>query len=187
MFKKIPMYGMTGLLIFLFTCVLLFGCSEANEIIEEKEAVAENPKKISMPVTMPDDFDFLVKFGVRKRNEINTYENTVTKDLVTNGTVTTSLTFTTEEMEKIYLKMKELNIANWKNINLQTNCRRIPPIEEEWEIKISGKAITQTISAQSCTESLKENQLLELRNYIYSFIEEKEAYKNLPEAEGEYR
>ena len=140
-----------------------------------------------MPKAMPDDFDFIVKFGVRKRNEINTFENTVTKDLVANGTVSASLTFTTEEMEKIYLKMKELNIADWKNTNPQTNCRRTPPIEEEWEIKLSGEVITQTISEQSCTETSKENQLLALRNYIYSFVEEKEAYKNLPAAEGEYR
>ena len=90
-------------------------------------------------------------------------------------------------MEKIYLKMKELNVADWKNTNPQTNCRRIPSIEEEWEIKISGEVITQTISDQSCKETWNEDQILELRNYIYSFVEEKEAYKNLPEAEGEYR
>lgn len=72
------------MLVFLFTCVFLIGCSEEHQVIMEKEAIVEDTNNISMPEAMPSDFDFLLKFGVRKRNEINTYENTITKDLVAN-------------------------------------------------------------------------------------------------------
>lgn len=57
---------------------------------------------------MPDDFNFSIHFGVQKRNEINTFDGTVTKDLIADGTATTELTLTKDEMKDIYKKCKTL-------------------------------------------------------------------------------
>ncbi|MEK4485418.1 hypothetical protein MHH81_07395 [Psychrobacillus sp. FSL H8-0484] len=187
MFKNKFKKSETGLFILLLTCFLLIGCSQENQVIEEKEAVIEDSNTITMPEAIPSDFDFIVEFGVRKRNVINTYEDTVTKDLVADGTVTTNLTFTTEEMDKIYQKMKEINITGKKNTNPQTNCLRIPFSEDEWEITINGGVITHTVSEQYCSETSDDKQLIELRNYVFSLVKNKDEYKKLPEAEGGYR
>lgn len=42
-----------------------------------------------MPIEMPSDFDFKVQFGVGKNNEIYSFTDSVTKDLIANGTKTT--------------------------------------------------------------------------------------------------
>lgn len=177
----------TGLFVLLLTCFHLIGCSQENQVMEEKEAVIEDSNTITIPEALPSDFDFIVEFGVRKKNVINTYEDTVTKDLVADGTATTNLTFTTEEMEKIYRKMKEINITGKKNTNLQTNCIQRPFSEDKWEITINGEVITHTISGQSCETSDDAKELIELRNYVFSLVKNKDEYKKIPEAEGGYR
>lgn len=176
----------TGLYVLLLTCFLLVGCSQEKQGIEEKEAVIEDSNTITMPEAIPSDFDFIVEFGVDKRNVINTYEDTVTKDLVADGTVTTNLTFTTEEMDMIYQKMKEINITGTKNFNPQTNCLREPHSEDEWEITINLEVFTHTVSEQYCEISDDAKQLIELRNYVFSLVKNKEEYKKLPEANGGY-
>lgn len=66
-------------------------------------------KAAEMPLEMPEDFNFVVRFGYGEvtKNEINTYEGIVTKDLISKGSATAELTFTDEEMKEIYNKMRD--------------------------------------------------------------------------------
>lgn len=57
---------------------------------------------------MPSDFDFSIRFGVHKRNEVNTFEGTVTKDLIADGTATSKLILTEAEMRDIFKKMQHV-------------------------------------------------------------------------------
>lgn len=75
-----------------------------------------NFSSASMPENMPDDFDFSITFGYDKKNEINTYDGTVTKDLIMDGTATADITFTIEEKQKIYNMMREINITATKKL-----------------------------------------------------------------------
>ncbi len=139
-----------------------------------------------MPVEMPSDFDFIVEFGVLKKNVITTYEDTVTKDLISDGTATTNLIFTTEEMESIYREMKDMNITETKNLVPKTNCAKEPFSEDNWEITINGEVITHAVSGKYCETTNDAKQLIELRNYVFSLVKNKEEYKKLPEAKGGY-
>jgi hypothetical protein len=89
---------------------------------------------------MPSDFDFLVQFGVQSKNEINTFDNIVIKDLIAEGTALTETSFTEEEMKKIYQKMREINIMESKElVPEKTNCMQTPYGEDKWKIKLNGE------------------------------------------------
>ncbi|MDQ0916328.1 hypothetical protein [Paenibacillus sp. V4I5] len=78
-----------------------------------------------MPKEMPNNFDFMVRFGYGEvtKNEINTYQDTVTKDLIINGNAIANITFTMEEMRSIYEKMREINIMGTKElVHTNMNC-----------------------------------------------------------------
>ena len=166
--------------VILFSLTLfILGC-------ESESTLKEDSNFNTMPMEMPSDFDFIVEFGVLKKNVFNTYEETVTKDLITDGTATTNLTFTAEEMESIYQEMKNVNIIETKNLVPVTNCAQEPFSEDEWEITINGEVITHVISGQYCETTNDAKQLIELRNYIFSLVKNKEEYKKLPEAKGGY-
>ena len=124
-----------GLLLF---SIVLIGCQD------ETNSTTQN-----MPENMPSDFNFSIQFGVQKKNEINTFKGIVTKDLVVDGTTTTELIITEEEMKDIYKKMKEMNITETKDFTPKSlfgkRCTLEPYGEDEWEILINGETITHYI------------------------------------------
>lgn len=135
---------------------------------------------------IPGDFDFKVTFGVQKKNEINTYEDTVTKDLIAAGTATINLTLTLDEMTDIYEKMKVINVSETKQFIPHSNCFREPYSEDEWQITMNGETFSHIISEQYCVQTADAKEMIELRQYIFSMVNSKEEYKALPEAEGGY-
>src|SRR5690625_5495728 len=68
-----------------------------------------------MPEQMPEDFGFSVQYGVGQKNEIDTFNGVVIKDLVEDGTAKADITFTDKEMSEIYEKMKAINVLEEKN------------------------------------------------------------------------
>lgn len=145
-----------------------------------------NDTKDVMPDEMPSDFGFSVKFGVGKKNEIDTFEGKITKDLVDDGTTTINLPLTIEEKAKIYEKMKTINIISMKDLVPKTECMTKPYSEDEWKITINGETITTSISGAYCEKAIDENKLIDIRNYIRNIVQSKGEYKKLPEATGGY-
>lgn len=140
-----------------------------------------------MPETMPGDFAFDLRFGITSRNEINTLKGTFTKDLVTAGTVTTKLTFTKEELQAIYNKMKEINIvAPKKTVPIFKAGERTPFSEDFWEITLNGKQVTLYVTDKYIKRTRDAQDLIELREYIFTLVQQKEEYKKLPPASGGY-
>ncbi|MCR8660642.1 hypothetical protein [Paenibacillus endoradicis] len=184
------------------TCLLVIitACSNntdagisSNFENQQKTAVVEQgtvvEEQYNMPKEMPDDFDFSVSFGYGEstKNEINTFNDSVTKDLITKGIATAEIKFTLEEMDSIYEKMREMNIMEMKGVPLaKLGCQSIPFNEDNWEISIDGKTNTLTWTDKHCDVSEEASQLLELRLFIQHIVEEKETYKQLPTAVGGY-
>ncbi|KAI7248592.1 hypothetical protein KC345_g11845 [Hortaea werneckii] len=142
-----------------------------------------------MPEEMPGDFDFFVRYGYGEatKNEINTYQDTVIKDLVMNGTATADITLTGEEMRSIYDRMREMNImGNLELVPASPGCSVTPHQEDSWQITAGGVTRTLTWSDENCELTDDAKQLLELRNFISGIVAGKDAYKELPEAEGGY-
>ncbi|OAB45578.1 hypothetical protein PBAT_11695 [Paenibacillus antarcticus] len=143
----------------------------------------------TMPQSLPADFDFMVSFGYGEvtKNEINTYQDTVVKDLVINGTATANMTFTVDEMRIIYEKMREINIMGTKDlVPTNQNCGKKPFSKDRWKISVNGVTKELTWSEEYCDVTSDAQELLELRTFIQDIVADKDAYKELPQAEGGY-
>ncbi|GAA0343737.1 hypothetical protein GCM10008967_37730 [Bacillus carboniphilus] len=144
--------------------------------------------KNNMPNEMPDDFAFLVKFGVGSKNEINTFDQTVTKDLIMDGTVTENIPLTKEELQDIYEKMKKVNVLEPKQLEpKKVRCMQDPHGNDHWKIKLNGETIIFHVSEVYCKPTKDAKELMELRDYIFDIVSKKDQYKMLPEANGGYK
>lgn len=57
-------------------------------------------------------FDFSYEFGVGSKNELNTFNNTFTKDMVVDSSITIALKLSAEEKQRVYNKLKEINFMD---------------------------------------------------------------------------
>jgi hypothetical protein len=164
--------------------LLATGCSFYTDLNDMSENTKEEN---NMPDEMPKDFNFIVQFGHQFKNEINTFEDSVTKDLIADGTATISIFLTKEEMSAIYEKMKDINImAPKKLVPDKTNCMQTPHGEDKWEIRLNGETKTHYWNGEYCETTNDAEQLIELRNYILNMVKSMDEYKKLPEARGAY-
>ncbi|WHT48562.1 hypothetical protein QNH10_01620 [Sporosarcina thermotolerans] len=131
---------MKKLLPFVLLILLLSACNESvsitNEEIPDSSSLTETNFE-PMPNSIPDDFGFSLQFGITKKNEINTFNGTFTKDLITAGTVTTDLTLTEEEMVSIYEMMKDVKFAG-PSISYQ----QLSIVQSNHMAKTSGKFLS---------------------------------------------
>jgi len=146
---------------------------------------------IDMPTEIPKDFGFKLNYGVLARNELNTFDGTVTKDLVGAGFATTKLMLTNQELQNIYVKMKEIDILSYpEDYHPQyspTQQRFVTPFKTyALTMRFEGK--TKKIFWADKSESImpEAKQLRDLIEYIKKIIESKEEYKKLPPPEGAY-
>lgn len=140
-----------------------------------------------MPETMPADFAFSVRFGITGKNEVNTFNGTVTKDLVIKGTAQAELVLTDSEMADIYARLRTINI--YRELNLEPdmrNCTKTPFGEEHWQIRLDGEERSFYWDEENCEITADAEQLKELRSYIFELVKSKPAYLELPEAVGGY-
>ncbi|WP_145025539.1 hypothetical protein [Paenibacillus sp. Y412MC10] len=179
-----------GLFSLLIAMTFLAGCSQDSDL--DKGSAAPSAEMANqedgIPVDMPDDFNFVVRFGYGDvtKNEINTFQETVTKDLITKGTATAHLKFTQDEMREIYGKMREIHIMAPKRFTKSHSCSKSPSNEDEWTVTVDGKTESFSWTDRNCELSDDAIALLELRNFIQSIVNTKVAYQALPAAEGGY-
>jgi len=172
--------------IFFLSFLLLFSYGCKNDTEQGNVEEITNQKEVILPVEMPEDFHFTLKYGFYKKNEINTYDRTVTKDLIEDGTITAEIALTDEELAIIYEKMKAINIGKKKKLTPKTNCMMEPYTEDEWKISVNGEVIYYYFSDKYCEITDDAKQLAELRDEIVQIMKQKEAYQNLPEPIGGY-
>lgn len=167
---------------FILLSIVLLGCQQSDLDTSSNTA--------NWPSEMPNDFNFSVQFGYGKKNEINTFNQTITKDLIVDGTVTTSISLTEEEMKDIYEEMNKLDLEKPKEFIPKpvngTVCQREPHEDDEWNITINNENFTFNIPGQYCEPSEDAKQLLELRNYVFGIVKTKAEYQSLPEPSGGY-
>ena len=144
----------------------------------------------SMPHEMPDDFAFSIQFGVDKKNEINSYDGTVTKDLIADGTTTADISLTSEEMNTVYELMREVNILEEKELIpdpiFDEVCVQEPHEDDEWKITMNGETIIISIDGTYCEPTKDAKQLIQIRDAVFTMIKDKDEFKALPDSTGGY-
>jgi hypothetical protein len=139
------------------------------------------------PINENDPFNLIFKYGIGAKNELFTFNNSFTKDLVSNGTITTTLVLSKEELYGIQQKIIELNVFSYPDSFPLHPFYHVDP-KADFYIRIQNGDRIKEVSWNS--ESLIENNMQEkldqLKAYIITSIEQKPEYKALPTPSGGY-
>ncbi|PYZ94870.1 hypothetical protein CR194_04920 [Salipaludibacillus keqinensis] len=156
-----------------FYMMLLFVLSACNSTVSEE-----------LPEEKPDDFAFSLKYGVTAANELNTYDDTYTKDLVEDGTATTDLVLSNEEMKMIYEKFRNADVLGLPEEQGGSTC--MDPYNR-YELTMTVDGEEYNLKWDTSCESRALNNWEETRISIDNeMIDPKEEYQSLPEPNGGY-
>ncbi len=131
---------------------------------------------------MPADFNLVLNYGVGAKNELNTFDNTYTKDLVMDPSVTVDFKLTDDELYNIYKKMIDLGVLEITDTAEEgmfvTPC-------SSYYLKVQQNSVQKEMSWDNCSGRI-DDRLQEFTDYVVSIIESKEEYQELPDATGGY-
>ncbi len=121
------------------------------------------------------------------KNELNTFEGTYTKDLIIDGTKTTRLTLSPEELRQIQQKMVDIDFFNYPESFPPKPGYRMYP-RADYYIKVQNGSTVKEVSwnTESLIDSCIQDNLGQLATYIMNIIVQKPEYKMLPPANGAY-
>jgi len=133
------------------------------------------------------NFNLLFRYGVGAKNELNTFEDTYTKDMVVDPSVTIRLVLSDAELEQIGQKMVEMGFFDYpEEFPLRTDVLITPRMD--YYIKVANASIVKEVSwtSNSMLENSVQNSLFQLVDLIRGIIEQKPEYESLPSARGGY-
>lgn len=137
---------------------------------------------------MPSDFDFKLVYGTYGKEKIDTFNDTVVKDLVEDGKIEANITLTEQEMEQIYKQMMSIDIMEIvvEEEDSENECDVTPPSFTKWNIQMNGK--TTSIYTKLYCDVYPEDilKLLKLADFIHNIVINKDEYKELPNSNGYY-
>lgn len=166
------------LLVVVIGALILSGCS----ILKEKKSGVKGQNS-----DIPQDFDFVLKYGVTARNELNTFEGTFTKDLIAVGTATTKLKLSADEKRKIYEEMMKVKILEYPAVFKPKSNRGVEPhLTYYLKVRMNGKIKEITWEDESEAQTREAVRLRDLINKIIDLIKNKNEFKKLPAPQGGY-
>lgn len=125
------------------------------------------------------------------KDEINTFDNQLQKDLIADGVITTEFYFSTEELFRIEEMVYQVDFFALPDTLSQLIVDSIAVIQEPNPgtqfLRIEQNEQDKTVYwfyPVSQTETAPK--LLRLKDLIIEIVEESEAYQNLPQARGGY-
>ena len=145
-----------------------------------------------LPGQTVTDFDFIFRYGITAKNELNTFEDTYTKDMILEPSITVNMSLTAEEKAEIYQKMVEIDFWSYP---------------DRFSVKVKPGEIVSSVTPYPSyyfkvtrDSEIKElwwddnignpdgraSKLRELIQLIENIIRSKDEYKNLPEPKGGY-
>jgi len=129
-----------------------------------------------------NSLQFIFKYGVGAQNELNTFNGTFTKDMVTDPSITIPMKLTESELSSISQKIKELGLLE-KDPTIISPVKRIPCSSYYLKVNENSKEITKEWN--DCSNDVK-GEFTTFSEFIYSIINSKEEYKNLPQPKSGY-
>ncbi|WP_239614231.1 DUF4362 domain-containing protein [Cohnella mopanensis] len=154
---------------------VLTGCSGTNQ---EQEILY-----LAFDVRKQDRFGFIMNYGVNEKNEVDTEQRKLVKDLQNGETATlTDFELTTDELQTIYRKMVLMNYLGEKQ--LQATCNQKP--HESYYLKVFINSGIREYRWSDCDQSEDGQAMNEILNEIKGIIMNREDYKSLPDVQGVY-
>jgi hypothetical protein len=153
-------------------------------VIEKSEDFTVPPRE--------SNFNLIFKYGVMAKNELNTFNGTYTRDMVSDPSITVELSLTEEELDSIYEKMVEIDFFNYPDkfaiIVPFSKPHGIVTPYSSYYFKIQHDSEVKELwwADEIIYEDIQADKLTELINLIRDIIESKDEYKELPEPTGGY-
>lgn len=140
-----------------------------------------------VPPRKSNDFNILFKYGVTARNELNTFDNTYTKDMIIDPPVKIWLYLSDDEMNQIKQKIVEIDFFNLpETLPLRSDGGFVTP-QDDFYIKVQNGSAVKEVSWSSNSEvnSIEQN-LTQLANLLTGIVEQRPEYRDLPPPNGGY-
>ena len=143
-------------------------------------------------LTQEGDFNFIFKYGVTAKNEIDTFHDKFTKDMINDPSITVNLSLTEEEMDSIYQKMVEIDFFNYPvefkvAVPAGEQTRLVTPYSTYYfTVEKGGTVKVLRWEDEIKNPDVKADKLKELIHLIRDIIELKPEYQVLPEPSGGY-
>jgi hypothetical protein len=128
--------------------------------------------------------NIVFKFGTGARNELNTFNGTFTKDLVRDGTITTRLILSQEELSQIQKRLSDIGFFNYPE-TFPSQGAVTPQLD--YYIKVqNGSTVKEVTWYGDSLSDTRTEDLQQLSSFLTDMIMEKIEYKLLPTANGGY-
>ena len=175
-------------------------CSNTGETITTEPPVitvdpTTTPDITSLPAYTEDlEFEFKLSFGAYGRSNINTFENTITKDLVSAGNIKTEYIMPEATRKEVYSMLERMDIMNFpSDLNFPLNNEHVDHLNLRVIIEGEEKIVTWTViwgftfeGDMSSNITKQHLQFQELVEFISTYVYESDEWKSLPDIEGGY-
>jgi hypothetical protein len=136
----------------------------------------------------PDEQFVKLLFQYGFRDELNTFNGTLTKDLVLNGTVTVPFWLTKSEQESVLVELARVDFFYLPDTLLRMAGVDISPNSGTQLLRIEVGSQTKTVIWSYLIDPSHpaSQRITQLSQAIQGIIESKPEYKQLPPARGGY-
>lgn len=163
--------------IILISIVVIVLAATGFVVFKQSSTPPQNP-----PAGEPNSFNLVFKYGVEAKNELNTFNQTYTKDMVINPSVTVKMSLSNDELNSIYQKINDLKLFN--ESTEPAGKMMVTPCSSYY-LKVQINSEQKELSWDNCRGRISD-KFQQFSNYIIQIIESKEEYKKLPTPRGGY-
>jgi hypothetical protein len=139
------------------------------------------------------DFNIMLRFGVGGRNELNTFENTYTKDLILDGTITVSLVLSDIELDSIEYKLVQSGFFTYPDtfvVNAKDSLFVSLDPHPSYFFRVKHQSTVKTLywddSIVPFITDIRRKNLQDIVAFISNIVGRKPEFLNLPPARGGY-
>jgi hypothetical protein len=134
-----------------------------------------------------NDFNIIFKYGVGEVNELNTFNNSFTKDMRLDPSITIWLHLSDKEMNQIKQKMVEINFFSLpENMPPRPDGCFVTPQTDFYIRAQNGSTIKEVSWCTNSEENSIEQNLMQLANLITGIVEQRPEYRELPPPNAGY-
>jgi hypothetical protein len=140
----------------------------------------------------PEDrrFNIRLSYGVGARNVFDSFRNSVTKDLVLDGTATTMLVLSQAECDSIQARVNGIDFFNYPDTFVAPPAENVPSITPYstyiLTVQLDARSKTVVWKESKISTDARSTQLRECITYIRALVEARPEYLQLPQAQGAY-
>ena len=164
--------------IVLISIVVIVLAAAGLVVFKQSSTPPQNP-----PAGEPTNFNLIFKYGVGAKNELNTFDQTYTRDMVMDPSVTVKMSLSNNELNGIYQKINDLKLFNESTEPIDGNMMVTPC--SSYYLKVQINSEQKELSWNNCRGKISD-KFQQFSNYIIQIIESKEEYKKLPTPRGGY-